>query len=218
MDLENQSYGEEINTDADARREENSEQRSENPRLRDVSVWGVLIRLFVSPLNGWKRLKNSRLTPEKVASGMFYPLISVASLSVFADKFYSGERSLSLLLERAIGVFVSFFAGYYIVLILCKMILPGDAKQKIESRYGKMWLEYLISTLTIFYILYEILPVLEPILFFTPIMTLYLAIKGVRFLRLEDGGESATGWTAGLLSVAVPYGINYLFEVIVPTV
>lgn len=195
-----------------------SDSGNNSPSRPKVSPWVLLIRMFVSPLRAWKRLKNSGLTPDEVSSKMFYPLIAVASLGQFLHKIYNPALSLGFLLEGAIGVFISFFLGYFLVLVLCRGVLPGDGKEKIDTLYGRTWLQYIFSTLCIFYFIYEAVPVLEPVIVFAPLYTLYITLRGTRFLRMKEGNESSVGWTVGLLSVGVPYGINYLFEAIVPSV
>lgn len=183
-----------------------------------VNPWLILLRLFLSPLKAWKILKNSVLKPDHVASKMFYPLIGLASLSGMLKKIYFPGMTLGQLLEGAIGVFIAFFVGYFVLLVCCRLFLPGDGKIKIDTPYGKMWLQYLISTLTIFYTIYEAFPMIEPVMVFTPLFTIFLAIRGVRFLRLKSVDEAPVGWAVGILTVAIPYGIYSLFEWIAPSV
>ncbi len=181
-----------------------------------ISPWILFLQLFWSPLKAWKRLKNSGLTPEEVSSKMFYPIVALSSVAQFINKIYNPSLTLGNLLECAIGIFISFFLGYFLVLVLCRLVLPGDGKEKIDTLYGRTWLQYVISTLCSFFIIYEIIPVLEPIMVFAPLYTLYITLRGVRFLRMKSGNETPVGWTVGLLSVAVPCGIYYLFETLVP--
>lgn len=181
-----------------------------------INPWLILLRLFLSPLKAWKMLKNSTLRPDDVASTVFYPLIGVASLSTMLKKIYFPTMTLGQLLEGAIGVFIAFFVGYFLLLVCCRLFLPGDGKVKIETPYGKMWLQYLIATLTIFYTLCEAFPMIEPVLVFTPLFTIFLAIRGVRFLRLKAADEAPVGWSVGILTIAIPYAVYSLFEWIAP--
>lgn len=196
---------------------ENEELQPRPKKRRYHSPWSIFIRLFYSPLTGWKQLKNSAYSPDRTASKVFYPLVALASLGQFASKIYYPSQSLGYLLQSAVGIFISFFIGYFLVVVLCRSFLPADAKTKIDTPYGRKWLQYLMATLTLFFTIYELCPVLEPLLVFAPIFTVYLALRGVRFLRIKEASDNLVGWTVGLLCIVIPYGIYYVFDAIMPT-
>lgn len=185
-------------------------------RIRQHSPWAIFLRLFYSPLSAWKQLKNSSYGPERTAAKVFYPLIALASAGAFIGKYYDPGLSVAVLLQNAIGIFIAFFIGYYLVIVLCRAALPGDGKAKIDIPYGRKWLQFLMSTLAVFFTIFELVPALEPVLVFTPIYTVYLSLRGVRFLRLKEVKDAPVGWAVGILAIGVPYGIFYIFEAILP--
>ncbi|MDE5774156.1 MAG: hypothetical protein K2H86_06845, partial [Muribaculaceae bacterium] len=116
----------------------------------------------------------------------FYPLIAVAAVSEFMSYIYRVPESIGAVLIQALTVFISFFFGYFLILILEKALLPANCKEKALSDYGKQYVLFLLSTLTLFYILSNCVPMLEAIWVFLPLWTIYLASKGIRFFKFED--------------------------------
>lgn len=195
---------------------EDEEEPEKRPKGSGASPFSLFIKLFISPLKGWKSLKNSTLRPEQVASGCFYPMLALASVSVFMGKFYDSACTLTQMLIDAVGVFISFFIGYFLTMALSRMVLRGDASEKLDGFYGRSWLMYIMSTLALFFIIAQIFPPLEPVVVFLPLYSIYLTLRGVRFLRLKESKEQTVAWTVAILSIAIPSCIYYLFEAITP--
>lgn len=175
----------------------------------------MLLRMFVSPVKAWKELRNS-MTPDVFASGCFYPLVALATASTFMRLVYNPELKLSEEIIHAVVVFVSFFLGYFCVFFLCRLILPEDARERIDTPFGRVYLMAGMSTLAIFFTLGQFLPDLDALLVFLPLFTIYISARGAKYLRLKRAGENITGWIAALLEIFVPYAIYELFPLIIP--
>lgn len=169
--------------------------------------------LLVSPLNGWKKFKNLGLKTDVVAQKLFYPLIALTSLSVFMEKIYN-DASLESLLQSAIITFVAFFFGYFLILILTAILLKSESKTKFQADFGKTYVMINLSSLAVFYILNNLFPPLEPILVFTPIYTIYLIIKGSRFLRIPEEETTHTNIVLSILIIGVPIALSYFFSLL----
>ncbi len=146
----------------------------------------LLLSMMINPVEGWKNIRRAHLKPEEVASKCFYPLVALASMSEFMAYVYTVPEGISTVLIQALNVFISFFFGYFIVLLLERTLLPANCREKAASEYGKEFVMYLLSTLTLFYTLSNFVPMLEAVWVFLPLWTIYLASKGIRFFKFPD--------------------------------
>lgn len=165
----------------------------------------LLLHILMTGTAGWKDLRRSRLTPEQTAAGCFYPLIAIASVCQFADWFYHPEFNLSSTLVCAASVFASFFFSYFAVQVVCRWLFPMAAKSKTETQYFKLIVQYALSSLALFWIPAELLPILEPFTVFLPIWTAFIITKGLRFLRLPEQCQNRCMVTIVVTVIVMPY-------------
>ena len=81
----------------------------------DTNIIYRFLFLFISPINGWKKIKNLRISSNEVAQKLFYPIIAFTALSVFMGVFYIYNFSIEELLKKAIIVFASFFFANFLI-------------------------------------------------------------------------------------------------------
>ncbi len=165
----------------------------------------LLLDILMTGTAGWKNLRRSRFKPEQTAAGCFYPLIALASVCQFCDWFYHAEFDLSATLLMAASVFVSFFFSYFAVQVVCRWFFPLAAKSKTETQYFKLIVQYALSSLALFWIPVEILPILEPFTVFLPIWTAFIITKGIRFLRLPEQYQNRCLVTIVVTIIVMPY-------------
>lgn len=165
----------------------------------------LLLHILMTGTAGWKDLRRSRLSPEQTASGCFYPLIAIASVCQFADWFYHPEFNLSATLICAVSVFASFFFSYFAVQVVCRWLFPMAAKSKTETQYFKLIVQYALSSLALFWIPAELLPILEPFTVFLPIWTAFIITKGLRFLRIPEQCQNRCMVTIVVTVIVMPY-------------
>lgn len=165
----------------------------------------LLFSILMTGSAGWKELRRSRLTPEQTAAGCFYPLIALASVCRFSDWFYLPEFNLSATLVSAVSVFASFFFSYFAVQVVCRWLFPMATKSKTETSYFKLLVQYALSSLALFWIPAEILPVLEPITVFLPIWTAFIITRGIRFLKLPENTTNRCMAIIVLSVIVMPY-------------
>lgn len=175
----------------------------------------MLLEILVTGTAGWKQLRRSRLTPEQTAAGCFYPILALTSVCKFADWFYLPEFILSETLIRAFSVFIAFFLSYFAVQVACRLLFPHDAKAKTDTPYFKQVVQYALSSLALFLLPSELVPVLEPLTVFLPIWTAFIITKGTRFLRLPQGHENRCMVTIVVTTIAMPYILMWLCEKII---
>lgn len=204
-----------LEEDADADDSDGSEEPKRRPTRHPMLMF---LHLFWSPVKAWKRLKNSKVTPEEFAAKCFYPLLAVMTACNFLDLLRNQELTLAAELQKAVCVFIAFFLGYFCVLVISKFILPEDAREKIATRFGRVYLMAGMASLALFFTIGEVLPDLDALIVFFPLFTIYLSARGAKYLRIKKAGLTITGWMAGLLEIFVPYGLYELLLLIMPAV
>lgn len=182
-----------------------------------ISVLLYFLKVFVSPINGWKKLKAAELKPEDVSSKLFYPVIALISACEFFELFYNIEIPVTELLQDAIVTFVAFFAGYFSILFLTDFLFKKEVRPKLTTNFAKNFILFNLTTLALFYMIYELIPMAGPILVFTPIYTLYLIIKGAKSLRIPEDRFSMSIFKLSALIIGIPIIIYNLFSMILPT-
>ena len=191
---------------------EESEEMEEEKEGKERSAFGMLFRIMLTPVEGWKILRRNKMTVENFQSGCFYPLLALLALSKFAEFFYSVNVSLTQVVTQAVVAFVAFFFGYFCTNMLLGILLPKDMAAKFECEFGKKYLLVALSTLALFSIITNLIPMLWPILIFLPMWTLYLMFKGTRFFHFEQKQEMRFFVTSGAMAVGVPLFIEWILN------
>ena len=187
-----------------------------NKNIKTSSAFGLLLNIMFNPVEGWKKLRRSKMSVESLQSGCFYPVLAIMAVSRFAEYFYSVNISLSHLLTQAVVEFVAFFLGYFCVQMVLLWILPTNVAERFEERFGKEYTLIALSTLALFSIFTNILPMLWPILIFLPIWTLYIMFKGIRFFLFPEKQEMKFFVLSGTAVIGVPLLIEWALNSILP--
>lgn len=190
--------------------------KGESPVSRS-SVLGLLFKIMTTPVEGWKALKRNRLKAEEVAAAGFYPLLALSAVSEFTALFYEAHATITALVVPAIVTFITFFFGYFSVLLCGSVLLPAVASEKLKTQFGHQYVMMNVSTLALFYIIHRIIPILDPVVAFLPLWTIYLACKGVKYLRVPAELETRTGATLSVLILACPLFWNWIFGEFLPS-
>ena len=194
----------------------NEEGKEEEKEGQDKNAFSFLFKIMFNPVEGWKILRRSKVSVESLQSGCFYPLLALLAISKFAEFFYSVNVNLTQIVTKAVVAFVSFFFGYFCVRMVLTWILPKEMARQFEERFGKEYILIALSTLALFSILTDILPMIWPILIFLPIWTLYLMFKGIRFFHFPESQEMKFFVISGASVIGVPLLIEWLLENILP--
>lgn len=186
-------------------------QPAEKHRRRDTPFL-LLLNIMMTGTAGWKDLRRARLKPETAASQCFYPLIALASVCRFAEWFYRPDFNLSSTLIEAASTFASFFFSYFAVQVVCRWFFPTPTKGKTELNFFKLMVQYALSSLALFWIPSEILPILEPFTVFLPIWTAFIITKGIRFLLFPDQYHNRCMVTIVVTTIVMPYLFMWLSD------
>lgn len=187
------------------------EEDSEKEKKRH-SPFLLMLEMMINPVNGWKRFRRAGFTTEKVAAGCFFPLVGIAACSCFIECIYDSSVTLSAAMVDAVKIFAAFFFGNFVVLMAFRLFMPAKYKDVPDKPFGKQYVMLMLSTLALFWTLYECLPMIGPVLFFLPLWTIYLAMRGVRFFRFPEEKKSLLTTLICISLIVAPFGVYYIFD------
>lgn len=179
-------------------------------------IFLLLLEVMSNPPTGWKRFAQARMKPETVQRDLFYPLCALVAACQFVEFFYDTEAVLSKVLTAAIEAFISIFFSYFIVMIASRVLMPKSARPRMATDFSKVFVLVALSSLCIFYALYELLPMLEPVLVFLPLWTVYIVCQGAKFLRFPTDKSTTSLSVLCLLIVGIPICLGYILHRILP--
>ena len=176
------------------------------------SAFLLMLKVLAGPLEGWKSIRRSGLKPEKVARDCFYPLCAVVAVCQFMAFFYDVETTVTKVLVNACVAFVSVFFSYFLVIVASQFLMPKGAKEAMQTPFAKVFVMIALSTLCLFYIIYELLPMFEAVIVFFPLWTVYIICQGSRFLKFPAARSTTSLFILCLLIVGVPILLGWGFD------
>lgn len=207
-----------INAEDESSEEENDEDDNENDdaqkRQASLSPLRLLIEMMLNPISGWKAIRRSKISNEAVAEKCFFPIVGICALSCLLECIYKSDITLSQAMIEAVKVFVAMYLGNFASLLIVKILMPKKHKAIAESDFGKQFVMYLISTLAIFFTLYQCLPMIGPVLTFLPLWTIYLAMRGCRFFHFDEDKRNLLTTIISLAILTGPICVYFIFDMI----
>lgn len=202
------------NEDNEKRKSREDKPGQGKPKMRPTA-WRLMLSVLSNPIEGWKSVRRNKLSPMHTRKECFYPLVCLVGITEFAEMYYNPGVSLLRGVVDAVGGFISMFFSYFAIGVIGKILLPGIGKDSLETPFGKVFVMISLSTLCVFYSLLNLLPMLEPMLVFLPLWTVYIICRGIRFLRYPPEREHLFTAILCLLIVGMPSLIGWLFAKIV---
>ena len=176
----------------------------------------LLLKLITTPVEGWKSLKRSQCTPQKFAWECFYPLSLLAALSQTAALFYEADISVATVITLAVIVFMTLLLGNFGTILCCELFLPKGDRNKVSTPFGRVFVMAMVCTLAISVILWNLLPPIEPLIIFVPIYTIYLIVKGVKYLRVPEKSAGKVSIILSALVIGLPMILYTIFTELIP--
>lgn len=190
--------------------EKEEEEKNINPGPRKKSPLALMFEVLFNPGEGWKNVRRASLSAEEAQKGCFLPLLIILSLCNFASIFYNPSIAFIEVAVKAIITFVSFFFGFFCIMILLRLILPSEVKETISSEFGKVFVLLCLSTLCLFYSFIEIFPMLWAILIFLPLWTVYSICNGSRFFKFPEDRQIYCNAVMCLLIIGIPTLLDWI--------
>lgn len=179
---------------------------------------GIMLRTLLTPVEGWKKLKRSAIPGERFSAACFLPMVALASVSEFAVCIYDSTVTLAHVIVEALVTFISFYLGYYLSLLLDHIFTSSKCRKCLDSGFGRNFIMNSMATLALFFALMKAFPMIEPVLVFLPLWTIYSVCRGVRFLRAPRDQETRLMVVISLSIILSPYSLNWLFHEVLPKV
>lgn len=173
---------------------------------------------LLSPNNGWKKFRNSKVTAQEFEQQTFYPLLALTAVLQFLILIYYPAIPISQVLQNAIVGFVSIFASYFAVLSIAPSILPGKVFEKSNSKFFRVFVGVSMATFDFAYLISLIAPRLRVLFWLGLIFTLYVICRGVKYLHVPQRERLTTNIMACVLICGLPLAIYAIFTLILPPV
>ena len=181
------------------------ERPSKNP------LW-LFVKLICGPVEGWKAIRRAKLSARAFEFGCFFPWILAAGLSSIADFMHNSAATTASVLTKGITTAVAYILTYYGTAILCEIMLPQKVCKALRTSFGSIFIMAAILPLVLARIIGAWMPILVPALFFMPIYSIYLVVKGVKFLRIPTDTHNKTIAWVSIASIGLTLLFNYIFE------
>lgn len=175
-----------------------------------------ILEILLNPVNGWKRFHTLKQKPGYVAMHSLFPVALLAGLSEFSALIFDGRESVAALFKSSLITFLAFFFGYFLIRTAADFLLPSDARKIIRTDKGRNFLLVVVTTLAFFSALPNFLPMLEPILVFLPLWTLYIIFRGMKALRIGKDKETITATILCILVIGIPLLCSRILDDILP--
>lgn len=187
---------------------------------RRKTLWSLMPQVMIMPTAGWEKVKNEGPSPEIASIRFLMPMSLLSGASAFFSYIYpdsslQDEGRFTVLLVNAVIAFCSFFLGYYVALVMMKVFLPKDSRWLPSSDFGKLMTMTGIGTLAFFHIIFEAFPMLDFILVFLPLWTIFLIFRGILVADLHSDKQILAISMACLVIIASPTLIEWVLALFV---
>jgi len=181
-------------------------------RRGQMSPLLLMFKVLLNPVEGWKSLNRYKgYTPEVIAKKCFFPLAGITALSCFSDLVYGFGVTLEQVILSGLKTFVTFFLAYYGVIFTGRVLLGEEVGKRLDDRYGRGLVMLALSTLALFFAAMHLLPMLEPVLVFLPLWTIYTVTRGVKYLRVPERRSTIVTTVIAALIIGMPILVDWVF-------
>lgn len=214
-------YGEEDMLYAYGRQDENAlvadadDQISTGAYKRRVkNPVGLLFKVMFGPVEGWKALKRSRMSPDRMGLCLFFPLCVLVSLSSLCSLVYEADDTLGETLIIALISFMSLVFSYFILPVVGKPFFCARLNDVMDTDFGKNMVMLSLSTLALFRIFFNLVPWLQPVIVFMPLWTIYAIYRGVVVMKVPTEKQAMSTALLSILVICLPIGFDWILSMI----
>lgn len=185
-------------------------------KRKTTSSYTLLLRVMFGPAVGWKELKRSRLTPDRMATRCFLPMTLLVALSGLVSMFYTVGTGMLEHIIRFVITFVSFFFGYFLLPVMARPFMEEKGRAALASPFGRNAMMICFVTLEMFDMLENIFPGFEPVIVFLPLWTIYLIHRLVPVMKIPQDRQAMSTIVLSALTIGLPALWNYLLTLVMP--
>lgn len=174
-----------------------------------------MLQLILSPGRGWEDISHEGRDPERLVSEGLYPIIGLASVSVFIQKIYHSDFDIVTLLERAMIIFIS----YYVTLFIARIIFQSCMRKYVDgepnnNKFTTMTV-YSIALMAFITIIDNLLPVHMDMLYLLPIAIALIMWKASAYLAVKKDRDYVYAIWAIVAIIVPPMLLQYIFVSII---
>lgn len=176
-----------------------------------------LFQLLISPGKGWEDISYAGKPHANLASEGLFPLLGIAAITVFIGYLYDTDYTLVQLLQKAIVIFVKFFATYFLAGVLFSIFVSKMVDGDLNEKKSQTFIIYNIALLALYSIFENCLPMQLTFVKFLPLYSAIIIWKGIRYLGIKQDSilEFSIFGTATI--VVPPFLFSWLFTAIMPS-
>lgn len=178
--------------------------------VRLETMWSLVPRIMAMPGSGWKRLRDHGPLPEVALVRFLLPLCVLSGVAEFFVYLYQVQLSFADILVSAVIQFCSFFLGYFLSLLMLKVLMPKDAEGFVETQYAKLMIMTGIGTLALFHVVFMALPMFDFVLEFLPLWTVYILYEAMRQKKVSESKQLYATGAVCFTVISAPFIIEWL--------
>ena len=181
-----------------------------------MNLLKLITLLIISPSVGWKDINKYTIPNNILLAKLFYPSLALLSISVFIP-FVFGYISLNLqdVVISAMLNFIKYFISLFIVFYVISGIYYDKFKQKNEANKLNNFIALILTILVFFNILRNLMPGF-PFFEIFPFYIVYVIYKGLFYLDIQKQDEVKFVAILSTLVLLVPFGINFVLNLLIP--
>lgn len=188
------------------------DEKDDAPRL---TMWSIIPRVMVTPESGWDLARRKGPSPDIATLRFLLPFCLVTGASNFLCYLYPGQHTFAGILVGAVITFCSFFLSYYVSVLCEKLFLPKEARDFPFTQYGKLLTMTGVASLAFFHILTQALPMLDVILEFLPLWTIFIVYSGMKNAGYVYDKQIYIVGVICIVIVCSPVLVEWLFSLFV---
>lgn len=180
------------------------------------SPWKLFFKVLTNPVEGWKELKRSKVTAAQFGWKLFYPILLIAALSNIAMPIYGIEFSAAHIVSDIVITFMSLLLSNFIAALCCEWFGGKGMRKQMRTDFGRNFIMTIIGSAALEVILWLWLPMMTPIISFLPLYSIYLIVRGVKYLRISTNRTNAMIMMFAALCIGLPLLLDTLFSALLP--
>lgn len=175
-----------------------------------------MLQLILAPVKGWEDVSADGYGGRDLLVKGFIPFIALSSLTVLLKLFYSPDATVVVGLQQVVVCFVKYFVSYYLAAFLFTLFLPTCIEGELSMVKVQTFILYGLGLLAMVNIIKNCIPVELALSFMMPIYVLYILWRGLRYMSISFNGVGTFILLIIFALIAPPYGLQYLFNFILP--
>lgn len=148
-----------------------------------------ILQLILSPTKGWEDISAAVENPDTVASKGYYPLLAVASLSVFARLFYDHSLGFVTVVMLAVALFGTYFISFYIGRIALESLLKNVVTGEPNVTKITLFILYTLGLSVIIEIIENCVPTSLTPIKFLPLFVALIIYRASAYMAVKPGNE-----------------------------